>query len=251
MPDPQPLSALEVARTLLISQGGGYLRNVVWRQDNCPMCAGIWEAGYGSCYSCPGWMARADLADRLGFVTYAVAGTQSGQVMYGYKEQPRPSEQNQKVVSLMLRYAVIRHWDCLSLTSEHGPLTHWATVPSLRGRTRHPLADIAAGFLTGYLTDAQLVASPTAHVTRNLEPSNFRTVHSIHEAHVLLMEDTWVGGGRVQSAAAALKAAGARSVTVLTLARWLDPRRGATSAFLPTLAREFNPDICPFTGLPC
>lgn len=252
MPDPARLTQLETARGLLIAQGGGFLRNVTWRPGvNCELCAGIWGSGYASCIGCPSWMARTDLSDRVGFVTYATAGRQSGQVMYGYKEAPRPSVQNQQLINLMLRYAVIRHWSCLNM-GPGGPLTHWATVPSLRGRHDHPLRTIVSAFLSSTLADAQLVITPTAYATRSLEPSNFQPAEALPGAHVLLIEDTWVGGGRLQSAAAALKLGGAQTVTSLALARWLEPGRGATDDFLASVIEtEFNPDLCPFAGASC
>lgn len=252
MPEPRPISGLETVRQLLITSGGGYLRNVRWEPGvTCSLCAGIWGSGYTECFDCPSWQQRVDLADRRGFVTYAIAGRQSGQVMYGYKEQPRPSEQNQRVVTLMHHYAVLRHWACLN-GSTLGPLTHWTTVPSLRGRAVHPIREIAGTLLNRRgLIDAQLTAAPNAVITRSLRPANFTVPAALHDAHVLLVEDTWVGGGRVQSAAAALKLAGARAVTALTLARWLDPGRGHTAEFITTLRDEFDPDLCPFTGHPC
>lgn len=252
MPDPAPLSQLEAARALLVSQGGGFLRNVTWQPGvNCDLCAGLWGAGYGSCIGCPSWATRTDLSDRLGFVTYATAGRQSGQVMYGYKEAPRPSVQNQQLVTLMLKYAVIKHWSCLN-NGPAGGLTHWATVPSLRGRHDHPLRTIVNAFLSSTLSDAHLGTSSAAYVTRGLEPANYTTATSLPGAHVLLVEDTWVGGGHLQSAAAALKLSGAQAVTSLALARWLEPGRGGTDAFLNSIMKtEFNPDLCPFTGAPC
>ena len=42
-------------------------------------------------------------------------------------------------------------------------------------------------------------------------------------ASVLLLEDTWVSGASAQSAAAALKRAGARHVAVVVLGRYIDP----------------------------
>lgn len=50
--------------------------------------------------------------------------------------------------------------------------------------------------------------------------------------HVLLIEDTWTSGGNAQSAALALRRAGAASVTILALARWLNPEEPPTSTFV-------------------
>lgn len=245
-------SAISAARDLLVREAGGFLRNVTWRAGvNCGLCAGIWDTGFTSCYHCPSWSMRTDLASRLGFVTYAVEGQQSGHIMYGYKA-PIPSHKNHQAVDLMNRYAIIRHWNCLNQSSL-GPLTHWATVPSVsKAGTSHPLHQINARlFGTTTLPDVGLATAAEAVKTRGLRPENFTVPHRIDNAHVLLIEDTWVTGGSAQSAAAALKRAGARAVTLLVIARWLDLRRGETRSFASTLTSQFDPDACPFTGQLC
>jgi hypothetical protein len=69
---------------------------------------------------------------------------------------------------------------------------------------------------------------------------------------VLLIDDTWVGGGHAQGAAKALKLAGAARVTILALARWLDMTWTPTPEFVNSrLASDFDPDICPLTGDYC
>lgn len=252
MADPLPADALALVRELLITHGGGFLRNVIWQPGlTCLLCAGIPGNDFPTCYNCYDWRHRLDLSDRLGFVSYAVDGTQSAQVMYGYKA-PQPSEANRRVVALMHHHALLRHWSCLT-SAQHGPPTNWATVPSLGGRSGvHPLHVLAGSLLEPRLGAAvDLQAAPGAQLVRDLRPQNF--VAAVPSgAHVLLVEDTWVGGGRVQSAAAALKVGGAAAVTTVVLARWLVPSRGRTSELLPIIRDQaFDPDRCPFTGEPC
>lgn len=252
MADPTRVDPLAALRELLIRDGGGFLRNARWQPDlTCTLCAGVPGNNYPTCYNCETWQHRTDLADRLGFVSYAVQGAQSGTVMYGYKDVARPSEANRRVVTMMHHYAVARHWTCIH-SSALGPATHWATVPSLGTRQGpHPLEQISSPFLDKSLPSVALSKAPGAVNMRDLRPQNF--VASVpHGAHVLLIEDTWVGGGRVQSAAAALKRDGAKSVTALVLARWLEPSRGRTAELLASLRDvDFNPDRCPFTGSDC
>lgn len=253
MPDPAPVDGLAAVRDLLIHYGGGFLRNVRWDSElTCPLCQGLPNPGFPSCYNCSGWIGRDDLADRLGFIAYGVRGHQSGTVMYGYKD-PFPSEANKRVVTLMHHYAVIRHRRCLD-NSPLGPVTHWTTVPSLSGRTGlHPLHGIASSLLDARLPRAGLTAAPEARKTRDLRPANFQIEpRSIEGAHVLLIEDTWVGGGNIQSAAYILKQmGGAASVTGLVLARWIEPHRGQSKDLLASLTADYDPDLCPFTGARC
>ena len=72
--------------------------------------------------------------------------------------------------------------------------------------------------------------------------------------HVLLIDDTWTGGGHVTSAAMALKAAGATYVSVLVLARWLSIGWEATTtgwAKTRLAGPDYDPDVCPWTQATC
>jgi len=70
--------------------------------------------------------------------------------------------------------------------------------------------------------------------------------------HVLVTDDTWVGGGLAQSAVLAARQAGAQHVSVLVLARWLNEDYGSNARFLADLAsRDFDPQLCPWTGGRC
>jgi hypothetical protein len=69
---------------------------------------------------------------------------------------------------------------------------------------------------------------------------------------VLLLDDTWTGGGHAQSAVLGLRAAGATRVSLLVVARWIKPDFGNNPSFLRELAeRDYHPGICPWTGGNC
>jgi orotate phosphoribosyltransferase len=64
-------------------------------------------------------------------------------------------------------------------------------------------------------------------------------------ASVLLLDDTWVSGASAQSAAAALKLAGARHVAVVVLGRHVNPADPASAALLDSLhPARYDPSIC-------
>jgi hypothetical protein len=53
-------------------------------------------------------------------------------------------------------------------------------------------------------------------------------------------------------AALALRTAGAQRVSVLVVARWLNPDFGDTGDFIGEhLRRDYDPGICPWTGGTC
>jgi hypothetical protein len=118
-----------------------------------------------------------------------------------------------------------------------------AVVPTGCGRPGpHPLLDLAAPYLR--LPVAGLVIRP-GEQGRDPNPDRFRAERAEPGASVLLLDDSWVSGASAQSAAAALKRAGARHVAVVVLGRHVDPtdRRGA-----PLAARlapsGYDPDRC-------
>src|SRR5437773_10072426 len=85
----------------LVSRAGGYLRNPV-RQDRvtCAVCTTP-VAGYERCFRCNGHRGHNGLADATAFLTYAVAGQQSGYVMRGYKA-PRPVDEHVAIVVMLV-----------------------------------------------------------------------------------------------------------------------------------------------------
>ncbi len=246
--------AYGVIRQLVIDHAGGYLRNVIWGATTCSHCAGIpGSPGYSTCYACDGYIARAGhLSDKRGFVSYALAGAQSGANMFRYKDEVPPPAAT-RMMTLLLAATLTKHLACAA-DPEHGPVTAWATVPSLSGRRNHPLPQLASPFLRA-LPWVALRAAPGAKKSRELRLDNFVTTSegaSPVGQHVLLLDDTWVTGSNPESAAGALKRDGATAVTSLLIARWLDTGRGATSGFIKAqLTNDFDPTICPFTGQPC
>jgi hypothetical protein len=88
---------------------------------------------------------------------------------------------------------------------------------------------------------------------RALRPDNFQIEFATTlPEHVLVIDDSWVSGANAQSAAAVLKVAGVREVSVLTVSRVLNPAFDATKRFLreprPAVC---DPKICPWTGGGC
>jgi hypothetical protein len=61
---------------------------------------------------------------------------------------------------------------------------------------------------------------------------------------VLLADDTWVSGGSAQSAAVALKLAGAARVAIVVLGRHLDPEDPRSHGLLRVLSGQPAPSPC-------
>lgn len=233
----------------IMREGGADLRNARPPSRGCRLCRGVPSTkGYDLCYSCERYASRLSCADSLGFVFYASAGSVFGDMMHRYKEAAHGDFYD--LFKALVPYALTRHRRCIEQFGRTRP-DAWAVVPSLRrGRpSPHPLVHLAAPFLA-HLPRIDLRASDDVNEDRSFRPANF-TVYGELGNHVLLLDDTWVGGGHLQSAAAAVKQAGAEEVTGLVFARWLEPDRSYTREFMADLTEEFDPDICPFHGVVC
>ena len=235
---------------MLSAIAGGYLRNPV-RSDRvtCTDCLTPVD-GYELCFACRGHHVNTGVADAIAFLTYAVAGQKSGQVMRGYKA-PRPVTEHQQVVALLILLALESHTRCAEILASR-PVTHWAVVPSLPAKPyAHPLRSLVAGRAKGI--EVPLVAATSVQQARAVNPAHFScTVRLPQESHVLLIDDTWASGGHAQSAVLALREAGATSVSVLVVARWLNEDFGGNKSFIAELAsHDYDPFRCPWTEGDC
>ncbi|MGW4275902.1 hypothetical protein ACWEGQ_26925 [Streptomyces seoulensis] len=72
------------------------------------------------------------------------------------------------------------------------------------------------------------------------------TASTLNGENVLLVDDTWTTGNHAQSAAAALRAAGAGGVAVVVLGRHLNGEYGTTAVHVrQARLRRFSWDVCP------
>lgn len=112
-----------------------------------------------------------------------------------------------------------------------------AVVPSGQGRPgAHPLVPVVRSCLD--LPLVQLTIAPGVIHTRGVDLDWLRVTGSVAGGDVLVVDDTWVSGGSAQSAAAALKLAGARRVAIVVLGRHVNPDNPSSAHFLAALGEE-------------
>jgi hypothetical protein len=212
--------------------------------------------GYPRCYKCNSLIAPGRrLANIVAPITYAVTETQAMHDLYVYKD-PRYSAEvmagAQNRLFTMLFESLSRHLSCF-VAHGGGPLVV-ATVPSSGPRSEpHPLTAALGMFSAFDQATISYVGPPNLDrmARRVFAPERFSANRSeVLDRHVLLIDDAWVTGAHVQSCAAALHAAGATYVSAIPLGRVLDQSRTETATYLRDhRQREFDPDICPITGL--
>jgi hypothetical protein len=158
------------------------------------------------------------LADAVAPVAYAVKGSPLARDLWLYKAgHPASPAAGSRLLRLLL---VFLH--------DHGPQvwrhagmaqpSHACVVPSGRGRGgSHPLRALAAPYLA--LPWVSMHPGPGGDPwARLLDGARFRA-GQVTGAGILLLDDTWASGASAQSAAVALKQAGARAVAVVVIGR--------------------------------
>ena len=110
-----------------------------------------------------------------------------------------------------------------------------AVVPSGQGRLgAHPLTAIVRSCVD--LPVIRLSVAPGVIHARGLTMDWLRVDGLAAGADVLVVDDTWVSGGSAQSAAVALKLAGANHVAIVVLGRHVNPGDPRLADFLAALA---------------
>lgn len=253
---PAPLRPLA---EMLEREHGAYLRNTVRRvHETCAICAVPILPQYEYCHPCfERQRSQGDLADRVGSLVYAVKNpeSQTYKIARGYKAD-RPAPSHPGMMTALIALAYLGHLACLGSMTARPPM-QWSVVPSLKHPDRsHPLRNSLLKFAqpSGEVRlqgAAGVENRPGQH--RAFNPANFVVdATTLRTEHVVLIDDSWVRGDHAQSAAHALKLAGASEVSVLTVARVLDGQFGPNPEFIQReLIRPFDADLCPWTGEPC
>jgi hypothetical protein len=211
----------------------------------CAVCRGPVRPGFARCYQCGrhGALSPGLLADAVVPISYAVKGTALAADLWRYKSWPGPSASARTAVLALLLAFLHDHGACVWRHAGMPGPGRLAVVPTGCGRPGpHPLLELASPYLRLPLT--QLAIRP-GRQGRDLDVHRFGTDQTAAGADLLLIEDSWVSGASAQSAAAALKLAGARHVAIVVIGRHIDPadpRDGALTARLkPT---SFDPSKC-------
>lgn len=232
----------------LVGEVGGYLRNAIREPGlTCSVCTGPVASPYLACHRCH--RDRAQFGDQLADVVmplcYGIKGAQSGYLMWMYKHPVTPVRRYRTLLTMLLLATLAKHERCIEGTHNRA-IDTWAVVPSTRGRAgQHPVRGVARAARFAY-PETILSVNPQSDADERATVADRFIVddsNAVRAAHVLVIDDTWATGAHSQSAALALKSAGATSVTVLVLARWINPQdHTPTADFIRgTLNRDLRP----------
>ncbi|MDA8370166.1 MAG: hypothetical protein M0026_09890 [Nocardiopsaceae bacterium] len=189
------------------------------------------------------------LADVVVPITYRIGYTrQAAHDLRAYKATPSSAEARLRLTCLFWHFCV-RHLACVKRRLGIDHFTHVAFVPSTKSpMVTHPLQAMLKPMVPLDLVELVLNNSIDPY-SRNLNLDWFKTdpIRSIsaRPSAVLLIDDTWVTGARVQSAAYCLKEAGAARVATIVLARQINPDYGHAAPLVnKATGIRYDPEIC-------
>lgn len=190
----------------------------------CRVCRGPAGRSRARCFQCElhRQCGGDSLADVVLPAVFAPKGTLIARYLWQYKSQGSSAEvAAAKTALLALLLVFLRdHGACGWRSAGFGRPSHVAVVPTARGRPgAHPLRRLITPYL-GWPW-AELAARPDQR-ERDLDPDRFDAA-PVLDARVLLVDDTWTTGASAQSAAMALRRAGARSVATVVIGRHVGP----------------------------
>ncbi|MDS1270743.1 phosphoribosyltransferase [Lipingzhangella sp. LS1_29] len=167
--------------------------------------------------------------------------------MYKKADTPGTEPARRRLAALFWDFCR-RHIACVKSAAEIASFTHVCFVPSTRSpHGEHPLQRMLAPAIP--LPRVPLHVNPDVSPERRFDASWFEAhpedLAGVPAADVLLIDDTWVTGSRMQSAAHSLKRAGARRVASLVLARQLSPGFAPARQLIAEVQQtRFDPDTC-------
>ena len=211
----------------------------------CLVCRGPARSGYARCYQCEAHhsIGHGLLADAVVPISYAIKGTPFAEDLWRYKSSREAgTSAGRSLVALLLAF-LGDHADCIWRRAAMPGPDRLAVVPSGVGRLgAHPLLALASPYLRLPLWP---LAIRPGRQGRDLDLHRFRADPGPRGCGVLLLDDTWVSGASAQSAAAALKLAGAGRVAIVVLGRHVNPADPRAARFAAGLApAPYDPAAC-------
>jgi predicted amidophosphoribosyltransferase len=215
----------------------------------CRACFNL-IGGYERCWPCAHGAHRLDAFVPI---SYSVSGGRLHAMLAAYKRtagvEARACEV--RLAAILWRY-LARHEECVARAASVERFEVVTTVPS-SDRERdvdHPLRRVA-GQLVGPVRDRHrrlLRRTTVPSRPREFDAERFEACEELAGRRVLLIDDTWTTGASAQSAAAALKAAGAGAVAAVVVGRYLNAGWHENRERLRALERPFRWERCALEG---
>jgi hypothetical protein len=230
--------------------------------DICEVCF-TFTRGYARCYACAGGEQAVDV---MAPISYSIAHEQLHHALAAYKrDSGRVARRLTVQLAAVLWRHLAAHERCLAAAAATpsgaaAPARAPAldrfelvtTVPSSDPSrdVTHPLRAIV-GELAGPTRDRHrrlLRRTDRPVAPRARDPEKFAATRPLNGEPILLIDDTWTTGANAQSAAAALKSAGAGPVAVLVIGRHLKREWDGNGHRLREMPIPFDWSECALCG---
>lgn len=213
--------------------------------DVCSVCL-TFTQGFGTCYPC-GHNSR--FADAVLPISYSVHFGQLHNVLQQYKRgRENVARPLQLQLAAVLWRFVAAHERCLADAAATDRFDLVTTVPSSDQQRdeSHPLRRIVGEVMEPTRDRYQrlLRRSGTPVPERTVDSGKYNPTADLDGESVLLIDDTWTSGANVQSAASALKTAGADRVGVIVIGRHMKEDFKENAQRLKAVPRTFDWDTC-------
>jgi hypothetical protein len=170
------------------------------------------------------------MLDGLDFVALAVKHEQLAHELWFYKDGPSPLDRRRMTLGLA---AVLWRWlreheTCVARKCGVDGFSMVTTVPSTTDRAEHPLVEIVGSIIepTRDRYRQILTTAPASSNARTFSCDRFSVDGGQSGEPVLLIDDTFTTGSRVQSAACALKKAGYGPIGAVVIGRHFGMEQG-------------------------
>jgi predicted amidophosphoribosyltransferase len=216
----------------------------------CDICHGSPNAGFSRCYSCH--QTTQQVSRPLSLVVpislYEIPG-QLHHVLRNYKDgydDAQRYELQLRVAALLLRF-LSEHGEHVARTAGE-PWEIITSVPSTVPRAGgHPL-ESTIGLARQLMEQYEPLLERHDGVLGHNQASDtaYRVTGDVAGANVLLVDDTFTSGARIQSAASALSLAGAKVIAAVPIGRVINPDYNeSTREFWDAVRRRpFTFDLC-------
>ena len=215
----------------------------------CKQCFNLTD-GYERCYACThceSWL------DGVVPISYSVAHEQLHHALASYKRLTGTVARRFSVeLAAVLWRHLSEHERCAAEAAGVASFELVTTVPSSdRERDEcHPLRQIVGALVapTRARHERLLARAPVAADPRAFSAQKYVAVRPLDGQSVLLIDDTWTTGANAQSAAAALKAAGAGGVGAVVIGRHLNREWHENDRRIRGISRPFDWTRCVLCG---
>ncbi|MFC6094846.1 ComF family protein [Saccharothrix lopnurensis] len=199
------------------------------------------------CYPCHRHQADfgSELANTVMPISIAVKGDQLARELWRYKNSSIDRERRDFTNGLAYVLAAFlqEHESCLARAAGVDGFEVVTSVPSTR--SPEPLAGILSGKVGRTSRRFTTLLRRVAPHEGRLRPDAVIVVGNPAGRSVLLVDDTWTTGASLQSAAVALRRAGARAIAGLVVGRHFDPTYERATAYLEKVrSRPFDWGVC-------